>query len=81
GRRREVDVGALNMELVLENDVVFGSVNANRQHYERAADALAQADAEWLERVITRRVPLARWHEALQRHDDDVKVVVDFIEP
>ena len=34
--------GALNRELVLENDVVFGSVNANRRHYEAAAEALAQ---------------------------------------
>jgi hypothetical protein len=27
--------------------------------------------------VITRRVPLDRWHEALKRRDDDVKVVVE----
>ncbi len=36
-----VDAGALNRDLVLENDVVFGSVNANRRHYEAAAEALA----------------------------------------
>ena len=28
--------------MVLGNDVVFGSVNANRRHYEAAADALAR---------------------------------------
>jgi len=27
--------------------------------------------------VITRRVPLDRWDEALERRPDDVKVVVD----
>ncbi|MDP8942640.1 MAG: glucose 1-dehydrogenase [Actinomycetota bacterium] len=74
----EVDAAGLNRELVLENDVVFGSVNANRRHYELAAEALAAADRSWLERVISRRVPLERWQEALERRPDDVKVVVDF---
>lgn len=32
GRELGVDVGALNRSMVLENDVVFGSVNANRRH-------------------------------------------------
>jgi len=77
GRSLELDVGGLNRELVLENDVVFGSVNANRRHYEAAADALARADRDWLRAVVTRRVPLDRWAEALERRPDDVKVVVD----
>lgn len=77
-RTLEVDVGALNQRLVLENDVVFGSVNANRRHYCLAADALARADRGWLERLITRRVPLDRWAEALEAREDDVKVVIDF---
>lgn len=77
GEHHEVDIGALNRQLVLENDVVFGTVNANRRHYERALEALAAADREWLERMITRRVPLSRYEEALERRDDDVKVVID----
>jgi glucose 1-dehydrogenase len=77
GRELTVDAGAVNRELVLENDVVFGSVNANRRHYEAAARALAEADRAWLERMITRRVPLDRLEEALARGPDDVKVVVD----
>jgi threonine dehydrogenase-like Zn-dependent dehydrogenase len=77
GRRLEVDAGAVNRDMVLENDVVFGSVNANLGHYRMAAEALAAADRSWLERLITRRVPLSRFEEALERRDDDVKVVVD----
>ena len=77
GRTVGVDAGSLNRELVLENDVVFGSVNANRRHYEAGAQALAQADPDWLERVITRRVPLDRWHEALVRQPGDVKPIID----
>jgi glucose 1-dehydrogenase len=77
GRSVQVDVGALNRGIVLQNDVVFGSVNANRRHYEQAAAALAQADRSWLERLITRRVPLAEFRDALAGRDDDVKVVLD----
>lgn len=78
GQGMTLDFAQINMELVLENDVVFGSVNANRRHYELAADALAKADRRWLERVITRRVPLETWRDALGHRDDDVKVVIDF---
>jgi hypothetical protein len=50
--------------MVRDNDVVFGTVNANRWHYKIAADALACADKAWLGRLITRRVPLDRWSES-----------------
>lgn len=78
GRGISVDVGLLNRRMVLENDVVFGSVNANRRHYEAGAKALADADKGWLGRLISRRVPLDRWQEAYQRQPTDVKVVLQF---
>jgi threonine dehydrogenase-like Zn-dependent dehydrogenase len=77
-RNLTVDVGALNNELVLENDVVFGSVNANRRHFEQGVEALRAADRDWLKRLITRTVPLERWPDALEKGDDDIKVVVEF---
>lgn len=64
--------------LVLQNNVIVGSVNANRRHFFRAAEALAAADRTWLERLITRRVPPKDVAEALKRGPDDIKVVVDF---
>ncbi len=76
GRRRPVDVGAVNRELVLENDAVVGSVNANLRHWSAAADALAGADLDWLDSLITRRLPLDRYAEALTAADDDIKVVL-----
>ncbi len=78
GHKLSFDVGKLNRDMVLENDVVFGTVNANRRHYHAAADALAQADKNWLARLISRRVPLARWQEAFEPREDDIKVVLDF---
>jgi len=77
GHEIGLDAGDLNRSIVLENDLVFGSVNANRRHYEAAAEALAEADKGWLERLITRRVPLDRWGEALTREEHDIKIVVE----
>jgi threonine dehydrogenase-like Zn-dependent dehydrogenase len=78
GRSLTIDAGALNRELVLQNDVVFGTVNANRRHYEAAAVALVGADQAWLERLISRRVALHAGAAALPRGPDDVKTVIDF---
>jgi threonine dehydrogenase-like Zn-dependent dehydrogenase len=78
GHKAEIDIGLLNRNLVLNNQVAFGTVNANRRHYEMAADALARADKAWLGRLITRRVPLDRFPEALERRRGDIKVVIDF---
>jgi threonine dehydrogenase-like Zn-dependent dehydrogenase len=78
GQEVPIDLSSLNRNIVLQNDVVFGSVNANRAHYRDAAAALAKADKAWLGRLISRRVPLSRWHEAFERRPGDIKVVIDF---
>jgi threonine dehydrogenase-like Zn-dependent dehydrogenase len=80
GSKFELDIGRINRTMVLDNDVVFGTVNANRRHYEMAADALARADKAWLARLITRRVPLDRWSEALEHRHGDIKVIIDFVQ-
>ncbi|MGH9296032.1 MAG: theronine dehydrogenase, partial [Acidimicrobiales bacterium] len=67
----------VNRDLVLGNQAVVGSVNANRSHYEAAAAALRAADASWLAKLITRRVPMEQFASALQRQPDDVKVVLE----
>ncbi|MDN5860433.1 MAG: glucose 1-dehydrogenase, partial [Pseudonocardia sp.] len=76
GSRRTLPISAaqINDELVLENDAVVGSVNANLRHYRAGAAALAAADQEWLARLVSRRVPLTEWTTALERRDGDVKV-------
>jgi threonine dehydrogenase-like Zn-dependent dehydrogenase len=76
GRRISVDLGEANRSMVLENDAVVGSVNANLRHYAAAADALAAADLDWLHHLITRRVPLADYAQAYRPRPDDIKVVV-----
>jgi threonine dehydrogenase-like Zn-dependent dehydrogenase len=76
GASLPLDVGGINRMAVLENDVVFGTVNANARHYRAAADALARADQGWLARLITRRVPLEQFADGFARRPDDVKVVL-----
>jgi threonine dehydrogenase-like Zn-dependent dehydrogenase len=72
-----VDAGTLGRNIVLENKCIVGSVNANRKHYEAAAAALAKADKTWLARLISRKVPLESFAEALAHGPDDVKVVIE----
>jgi threonine dehydrogenase-like Zn-dependent dehydrogenase len=74
---QEVDLNLANRNLVLTNKVLFGSVNAARAHYELAERVLSRADPGWLGRLISRRVPLESWPEALERRPDDVKVVLE----
>jgi threonine dehydrogenase-like Zn-dependent dehydrogenase len=76
-RTVEVAADAVNKEMVLSNQVVFGSVNAGLANYSQAADALANADRDWLAKLITRTVPMVDWPTALERQPDDIKVVVD----
>jgi threonine dehydrogenase-like Zn-dependent dehydrogenase len=80
GNKFDLDICSLNRIMVRDNDVVFGTVNANRWHYKMAADALARADKAWLGRLITRRVPLDRWSEALEYRHGDIKVIIDFVQ-
>jgi threonine dehydrogenase-like Zn-dependent dehydrogenase len=79
GAARRVTMGLdeINKEMVLENTVLFGSVNAARRHYEQAADVLAKAEPGWLARLVSRKVSLSDYAQALERGDDDVKVAID----
>ncbi|HEY6932463.1 MAG TPA: glucose 1-dehydrogenase [Marmoricola sp.] len=78
GSESVIDPGLLNRNMVLQNSVLFGSVNANRQHYELAAEALARADPQWLAGLVTRKVPLNQWAAAYAREPDDIKTVLTF---
>jgi threonine dehydrogenase-like Zn-dependent dehydrogenase len=76
GRKLPVDPGELNRTIVLENDAVVGSVNANLRHYAQAGEALSAAEPDWLARLVTRRVPLESFADAFQARPDDVKVAL-----
>jgi len=77
GRKAAVDVGNANRLMVLENDVVVGSVNANLSHFQQAANVLARADNGWLNSLITRRVPLRDYAQAFESDPAGIKHVID----
>ena len=65
---------------VLRNNVVVGSVNANKRHWYKAGEALARADRAWLAHLVTRRERPNDFARALHRTPEDIKVVVQFAE-
>lgn len=75
-----VDANAVNASMVLENQVMIGSVNAARRHYEQAIHDLGDWRARWpglAERMITARYPLERFRDALAPSSEDIKRVVE----
>lgn len=58
-RRVEIPADRINLDFVLGNKVMFGTVNANREYFESGAKDLAQAELEypgWLSRLLTHPV-------------------------
>ena len=81
-RKLEVSADHLNLEMVLSNKVVFGTVNANRHHFESGVRHLQEIDARWpglLSRMITRRLPLADFGDALEPSPAHVKSIVEML--
>jgi threonine dehydrogenase-like Zn-dependent dehydrogenase len=72
--------GDIAAAAVLKNCVLVGSVNANKRHWYKAGEALARTDRSWLDRLITRRERPENFASALQRRNDDIKVVLEFAE-
>ena len=76
----EVAADHLNLEMVLSNKVVFGSVNANRRHFDSGVRHLLEIEARWpglLSRMITRRLPLTEFARAFERSPNHVKSIVE----
>ncbi len=58
-RTVEVPADRINLEFVLGNKVMVGTVNANREYFETGVKDLAQCEAQypgWLGRLLTHRV-------------------------
>jgi threonine dehydrogenase-like Zn-dependent dehydrogenase len=79
-QRVELDGPTLGVDTILENRVLFGSVNAHRQDYVAAVEQLAEARKRWpdaLERLVTLRVPLDRFAEAFAHHGGKATLVLE----
>jgi threonine dehydrogenase-like Zn-dependent dehydrogenase len=80
GAPSELIAADLAAAVVLNNNVIVGSVNANKRHWYKAGAALARADRSWLARLVTRRERPEDSGQALERRADDIKVLIQFAE-
>jgi threonine dehydrogenase-like Zn-dependent dehydrogenase len=71
-------------QLVLKNQVMVGSVNASRDHYQLAVDDLSHARLQWgdhVSKLITNRFRFADFASGFNHHDqDEIKAVVEWSE-
>lgn len=74
-----LDTNVLNMQMVLGNQVVFGSVNANRSYFEAGVKHWGEFEEKYpglLAQVITRRLPIDQFKTALDKDRDGIKTVI-----
>src|SRR4029077_13794505 len=75
----ELDGPVLGVDTILENRVLFGSVNARREDWLAAVDDLDRARERWpeaLEQFVTLRVPLDRFSEAFEHRGGKATLVL-----
>jgi threonine dehydrogenase-like Zn-dependent dehydrogenase len=80
GKTHTAPTADVATEVVLRNNVIVGSVNANKRHWYKATKVLAGAERSFLLRLITRCEPPDAFQRALQRTPEDIKVVIQFSE-
>ncbi|MBI4738526.1 glucose 1-dehydrogenase [Candidatus Woesearchaeota archaeon] len=70
----------INLDLVLGNKVVFGTVNANIVDYQNGLRSLEKFANRWpdvLPAMFTRRVPLQQYAFALENFSEDIKTTIE----
>lgn len=78
-RKVEVPADKINLDFVLGNKVMVGTVNANREYFESGVKDLSVADLEygdWLNRLLTHRVVGLEHYEELFGHLTKSKDVI-----
>lgn len=81
-RPLQIPGAALIRQLVLNNQVMVGSVNAARGHFQMAVDDLTRSRLRWgnhIEKLITHRYPYTEFDSAFHGHPaDEIKSVVEW---
>ena len=76
------DGARMMRELVLKNQVIFGSVNAGKTDFTRGVEDLEKALKRWgatIEKLITNRVSRDDFASVLSKHQaDEIKVVIEW---
>jgi threonine dehydrogenase-like Zn-dependent dehydrogenase len=84
-RSLSVDGGTIMNHLVLQNQIVLGSVNAHKKHWEGAIVNLEKANRVYkgvVEKLITHKVPYQDFEKAfVSSQDDAIKKVIVWSHP
>ena len=78
----EICADCLNMQMVLGNKMVFGTVSSNRGHFERSIESLVRIEEKWpgwLSSLITRRLRLDEFAEGLRPSPGSIKTVIELV--
>ena len=78
----EICADCLNMQMVLGNKMVFGTVSSNRGHFERSIESLVRIEEKWpgwLSSLITRRLRVDEFAEGLRPSSDNIKTVIELV--
>jgi threonine dehydrogenase-like Zn-dependent dehydrogenase len=81
-RPMNIEGATLMRQLVLRNQVMVGSVNASRKHFQMAVEDLGRAQKTWgdaISQIITHRFPYTQFAEALSLHStDEIKTILEW---
>lgn len=81
-RLLEISGAPLIRQLVLQNQVLLGSVNASRDHFQMAVNDLIYGHLMWedhIKELITHRYVYANFEAALKDHpEDEIKAVIEW---
>lgn len=81
-RKNEICTDCLNDQLVMNNNVVFGSVSSNRRHFLKAIDTLTFALSKWpdaLDLITANRIDFTDYRKAFQK-DFGIKTIIDLVD-
>jgi threonine dehydrogenase-like Zn-dependent dehydrogenase len=73
-------IDKINQQLVLGNQVVFGSVSANRRHFKTGVKDLAAIQKKWpglLKQLITSRLPWMEYRQWFVPHSSGIKTTLE----
>lgn len=76
-----VDISRINLDLVLNNKLILGVVNANRQDYLTGVKRFDDFESNWpglTSKLITRQTSLAKYTDAFKKTSEDIKSVIGF---
>ncbi len=78
---KNVPADKMNLDFVLGNKCVFGTVNANYEDYSDGIKFFEMFEKHWpglAGKLITKRLPVERFKEGFEKSREDIKTVIDF---